>query len=74
MLFISLFIIPVLRFVLTCKLVHCHTPALCYLQGRPEFNSSKSAVILESRPARSVPASVVIKKGKQRIPDRNLPV
>lgn len=33
-----------------------------YLQGRPEFNSPKSAVILESRPARSVPASVVIKK------------
>ena len=33
-----------------------------YLQGRPEFNSPKSAVILESRPVRSVPASVVIKK------------
>ena len=69
MLFISLFIIPVLRFVLTCKLIMRSS-----LQGHPEFNSPKNAVILESRPARSVPASVVIKKGKQRILDRNLPV
>ena len=57
MLFISLFIIPVLRFVLTCKLIMRSS-----LPGHPEFNSPKSAVILESRPARSVPASVVIKK------------